>query len=103
MLGAAIGVREQAHFDVDLWPELSPRINAGVKLITSVAILVFAMVFVWAGFEFTRFGWNRTSELADLPLWMIHVAWPVTGLLWLLFQGQHAIRQLRVVLGGSAS
>ena len=36
-------------------------------------------VFVNAGIEFTRFAWKRTSELADLPLWFIHVAWPVTG------------------------
>ncbi len=103
MLGAAVGVREQAHFDVDLWPDLSPRLNAGVKLIASVAILGFALVFVWAGYEFTRFGWNRTSELADLPLWTIHIAWPITGLLWLIFQGQHAVKQLRIALGGSAS
>ena len=103
MLGAAVGVREQAHFDVDLWPDMSPRVNAGVKLIASVAILGFALVFVWAGYEFTRFGWNRTSELADLPLWTIHIAWPVTGALWFIFQGQHAAKQLRIALGGSAS
>ena len=103
MLGAAVGVREQAHFDVDLWPDMSPRVNAGVQLIASVAILGFALVFVWAGYEFTRFGWNRTSELADLPLWTIHIAWPVTGLLWFIFQGQHARQQLRIALGGSAS
>lgn len=103
MLGAAVGVREQAHFDVDLWPDMSPRFNAGVQLIASVAILGFALVFVWAGYEFTRFGWNRTSELADLPLWTIHIAWPVTGLLWIIFQGQHAAKQLRIALGGSAS
>ena len=103
MLGAAVGVREQAHFDVDLWPDMSPRFNAGVQLIASVAILGFALVFVWAGYEFTRFGWNRTSELADLPLWTIHIAWPVTGLLWFIFQGQHARQQLRIALGGSAS
>jgi hypothetical protein len=31
---------------------------------------------VIAGIEFTRFAWYRTSELADLPLWLIHLAWP---------------------------
>jgi TRAP-type C4-dicarboxylate transport system permease small subunit len=43
------------------------------------------VVFVWAGIEFTRFAWNRTSELADLPLWLIHVAWPVAGVTWIVF------------------
>ena len=28
MLGAMVGIRDGAHFDVDLWPELKPRANA---------------------------------------------------------------------------
>ena len=27
MLGAMVGVRDKLHFDVDVWPELSPRKN----------------------------------------------------------------------------
>ena len=41
-----------------------------------------------AGIEFTQFAWKRTSELADLPLWYIHVAWPVTGVTWIVFLGE---------------
>ena len=54
-------------------------------------MLVFALVFVWAGSEFTRFAWNRISELAELPLWLIHIAWPVTGLTWVLFLGEQHV------------
>ena len=28
MLGAMVGVRDGTHFDVDVWPELEPRVNA---------------------------------------------------------------------------
>ncbi len=28
MIGAMVGIRDSAHFDVDLWPELKPRANA---------------------------------------------------------------------------
>ena len=56
-------------------------------------------LFVWWGWEFTRFAWNRTSELADLPLWLIHMAWPLTGLTWVLFQGEHLIKAVRVLTG----
>ena len=48
-------------------------------------------MFVWAGIEFTRFAWNRTSELADLPLWLIHIAWPVTGVTWIVFLGEQFV------------
>src|SRR5690349_23823382 len=80
MIGAMIGVREGSHFEVDVWPDLGPRATAALQLAAGAFILLFAFVFLWAGWEFTRFAWNRVSELADLPLWMIHIAWPVTGL-----------------------
>jgi TRAP-type C4-dicarboxylate transport system permease small subunit len=99
MIGAMVGIRESTHFDVDVWPQLGPRGNAVLKIISSIFILAFALVFVWSGWEFTRFAWNRTSELADLPLWMIHMAWPVAGLTWLVFQGEHLFNAVRVLTG----
>jgi TRAP-type C4-dicarboxylate transport system permease small subunit len=97
MIGAMIGVREGTHFEVDLWPRLGPRAEAAVRLVASAGVLVMALVFVWAGIEFTRFGWNRTSELADLPLWMIHIAWPMTGFTWLVFLGEQMWDNLAVL------
>jgi len=97
MIGAMIGVREGTHFEVDLWPRLGPRAEAAVRLVASAGVLVMALVFVWAGIEFTRFGWNRTSELADLPLWMIHIAWPITGFTWLVFLGEQMWQNVTVL------
>ena len=102
MIGAMVGVREGAHFDVDIWPELKPKPNAALQLVSGGFMLVLAGVFLWAGWEFTRFAWNRVSELADLPLWMIHVAWPVAGLTWLIFQGERMV-DAAMVLAGRAS
>ena len=97
MIGAMIGVREGTHFEVDLWPRLKPRAEAAVRLVASIGVLVMALVFVWAGIEFTRFAWNRTSELAELPLWMIHIAWPMTGFTWLVFLGEQMWENLAVL------
>ena len=44
------------------------------------------------GIEFAEFAWNRTSELAELPLWVIYVAWPLAGVTWIVFLGEQ-IRQ----------
>jgi TRAP-type C4-dicarboxylate transport system permease small subunit len=99
MIGAMVGIRESTHFDVDVWPQLGSRANALLKIIGSVFVLAFALVFVWWGWEFTRFAFKRTSELADLPLWLIHIAWPLTGATWLLFQGEHLLRAIRVLQG----
>lgn len=100
MIGAMLGIREGRHFEVDMWPRLAPRADALLRLASDVAVLAFALVFIWAGWVFTRFGWNRISELAELPLWTIHVAWPLTGLTWLLFAGEQTWDHVRVLVTG---
>lgn len=102
MIGAMIGVRESTHFEVDIWPQLSPRADAIVRVVARVGVLIAALVFVWAGIEFTRFAWNRISELAELPLWLIHVAWPVTGVTWLVFLGEQMLDDIKMILGSRA-
>jgi TRAP-type C4-dicarboxylate transport system permease small subunit len=100
MIGAMLGVRESRHFEVDMWPILAPRADAALRLVTDLAILGFALVFVWAGYEFTAFAWNRISELAELPLWMIHIAWPIAGLTWVLFIGEQTWDHARTLVTG---
>jgi TRAP-type C4-dicarboxylate transport system permease small subunit len=99
MLGAMIGVREGTHFEVDVWPRLRPRAAAALRLVSSLGVLAMALVFVWAGTEFTRFAWNRFSELAEMPLWVIHVAWPLTGVTWLVFLGEQAWDNAMILAG----
>ena len=102
MIGAMVGVREGTHFEVDVWPLLSPRSAALLKIVTSVFVLGFALVFIWGGWLFTRFAWNRVSELAELPLWMIHIAWPLTGAVWIVFLGEQVVDDLRTLAGRNA-
>jgi len=99
MIGAMVGVREAQHFEVDIWPNLSRRSEAAVRIAARLGVLAMAVVFIWAGLEFTRFAWNRTSELADLPLWLIHVAWPVAGVTWFVFAGEQILDEARILFG----
>ena len=102
MIGAMIGVREGTHFEVDVWPQLGARGAAALRIVSGVAVLVLALVFLWYGIEFTRFAWNRISELAELPLWLIHIAWPLTGGTWLVFQGERMFDDFAVLAGRPA-
>jgi TRAP-type C4-dicarboxylate transport system permease small subunit len=101
MIGAMVGVREALHFEVDVWPDLSRRAEAAVRILARLGILAMALVFVWAGSEFTRFAWNRTSELADLPLWLIHIAWPAAGVTWIVFAGEQIVDEARILFGAA--
>jgi TRAP-type C4-dicarboxylate transport system permease small subunit len=100
MIGAMVGVRDGAHFDVDIWPELQPRTNAMLRVVANLFVLVMALVFVWYGAQFVKFGWDQSSELAELPMVYIFAAWPLAGLTWVLFLGEWFARDLRTIVGG---
>src|SRR6266481_5952993 len=76
MLGAMVGIKEGTHFEVDIWPELGRRANAMLKIVSNLLVLIFALVFVYWGIKFVEFGWYQESELAELPMPFIFVAWP---------------------------
>jgi TRAP-type transport system small permease protein len=98
MIGSMVGIRDGSHFDVDLWPELRPRANALLRIVSNLFILVFALVFIWYGIKFVQFGWSQNSELAELPMPFIFAAWPMAGLTWVLFLGERFIADGRTLL-----
>ena len=99
MIGGTIGVREGTHFIVDVLPSATGKLKAVLDLIAGNFVLVFAFIFLWYGIEFTQFAWFRISELAELPLWLIHIAWPIAGFSWLLFQGERMWDDVQILRG----
>ncbi|MCU0889350.1 MAG: TRAP transporter small permease [Rubritepida sp.] len=99
MIGAMVGVREGTHFTVDLIPGLAGRVRAAADLVAGGFVMVFGGVFLWYGIEFTDFAWFRISELAELPLWLIHIAWPIAGASILAFEGERMWDNLGVLRG----
>jgi TRAP-type C4-dicarboxylate transport system permease small subunit len=102
MIGAMLGVREGTHFEVDLWPKLGTTANALLRMVSHLFVLIFALVFVWWGVQFTRFGWDQVSEIAELPMWTIFVAWPIVGVTCVLFISEAFIANVRVLRSGQA-
>ena len=103
MLGAMIGIREGTHFEVDVWPELGRRANAALRIVSHLFVLVFALVFLYWGIKFVEFGWYQESELAELPMPFIFVAWPLAGATWLLFLGEIFVNNVRILAARDAS
>jgi len=99
MIGGVIGVREGTHFIVDLLPSATGKLNAALDLIAGSFVLILGFIFLWYGIEFTQFAWFRISELAELPLWLIHIAWPIAGFSWLLFQGERMWDGVQILRG----
>lgn len=103
MIGGILAVREGTHFIVDVFPVLGPRAAAQLELLAGVFVMIFAVVFLVWGWEFTEFAFYRISEMAELPLWTIHMAWPVAGASWLLFMGLRMADAVQVLRGHSAT
>jgi TRAP-type C4-dicarboxylate transport system permease small subunit len=86
MIGAMIGVRDGAHFHLDLLSEpRNPRARAIGRLWVHAAMLLVALTFVGFGYRFAMFGWAQASELTGLNMLTIHIAWPIAGLVFILF------------------
>ena len=103
MLGAMVGIREGTHFEVDIWPELGRRANAALRIVSHLFVLVFALVFLTWGIKFVEFGWHQESELAELPMPFIFVAWPLAGATWILFVGEIFFNNFRILTAKDAA
>lgn len=100
MLGAMIAVRDGTHFDLDVLPHSrNPRLEGAVRLFAHLGMLVVAVIFVHYGWRFVEFGWHQTSEIFELPMIWIFVAWPLAGLTWLAFLGEKVAEDIRLLRG----
>ena len=85
MVGAVVALRRGSHFVVDLLPPLPTRIDRWIARIASALVVAFGLFCAWHGMDFVSYGWEQTSEVADWPLWLIFIAWPVAGMVWAVF------------------
>jgi TRAP-type C4-dicarboxylate transport system permease small subunit len=100
LIGAMIAVREGTHFEVDVLPTpKSPRTEALMRLLVAVLMLVFALVFVWYGVAYARFGYTQTSELTGINMLFIHSAYLVAGLTRVAFLAERAWAAVAVIRG----
>lgn len=85
-LGAAIGVRRNAHFGlhivIDLMP---PRARRFATLLTPIVVIVFAAVLIWQGWHFVDMGWFQQTPVMGLPKAWVYAAMPTGGVLMILY------------------
>jgi len=98
MIGSMIAVRDQAHFDVDVLPHpKTPRQKGIAGLVVHGGMLVMALVFVRYGYAFARFGAIQSSEMSGINMLSIYIAFPLAGVTWCLFLGEHLVTDFRLI------
>lgn len=104
MIGAMIGVRDGAHFHLDLFkPGRTPRALAISRLWVHSAMLLVALTFVWFGYRFALFGLAQASELTGMNMLTIHIAWPLAGCVFTLFLYEKIVDDIALLRNRSSS
>ena len=102
MIGATIAVRDDTHFDVDILPKpKTQRGEALLRLIVHFFMLLTALVFVRYGYDFAKFGYAQHSELTGINMLSIHIAYPLAGIIWIVFLGEKVYDDITIVRGGN--
>ncbi len=96
MIGSMIALRDNEHFTVDLLPKTaSKKLNALSDLFVDLTVLLMALIFIVWGWPLVEFGLLQTSEMAELPMVLIYMAWPITGVTWALFLAERIIGHIK--------
>ena len=97
LIGSMIAMRDGTHFSVDLLPQpKTKRGEAVMTLFVDFIIFLVAMIFIIWGWPLVKFGLLQESEMAELPMVLIYMAWPITGLTWLLFLGEKLVDNIKL-------
>ena len=100
LIGAMIAVRDGSHFAVDLLPDAkSNRGEAVRRLFVDFMVFLVAMIFIVWGWPLVQFGLLQTSEISELPMVTIYIAWPLAGVTWILFLGENTVENIKVLRG----
>jgi len=89
MLGAAIAVRMRGHFDIDLLPE--PKTARGeifARLVVDITVALFAGAFLWISAIYAFDARREVSEITEMSMALMYVAFPLSAAGWLLFLGE---------------
>ncbi|HLU50126.1 MAG TPA: TRAP transporter small permease [Planctomycetota bacterium] len=98
MLGSMVAVRDGSHFNVELFASPKTDRERGIAdLIVHVLMLLFAIVFVWHGSDFARFGLAQTSEMSGINMLSIYIAFPLAGITWAVFLLEKIASDLRLL------
>ena len=103
LVGSMIAVRDSTHFTVDLLPKpKTKRGEAMARMFVDFWILMTALVFIIWGWPLVKFGLMQTSEMAELPMVYIYVAWPLAGFTWVLFLAEKFVDNIKMWREGNA-
>jgi len=85
-LGAAVGVHQRTHLNVDLFSVfLPPRGKATLSILIDLLLGSFGGLMAWQGYGLVTFAWSRSIPLLGVPDGLRYIPMTIAGALILLF------------------
>ena len=98
-LGIGVGVKNDAHFAMDVLPPLlGRRWGAAVRLFNDLCMMAILVLLTLAGLRFTYFGLFQYSPNMEIRMALVFVAIPIGGtlsLVYLIERIQQRVRDFR--------
>jgi TRAP-type C4-dicarboxylate transport system permease small subunit len=102
MIGSILAVRDETHFNVDVLPKpKTPKGKAIATLVVDLAMFAMALMFIWYGWEFVKFGYGQTSELTGINMVFIFGAFLLAGVSWAAVIVERTLSNLPALMGGA--
>lgn len=85
-LGAAVGVKRQAHFRLLIIVDrLSPQLRQSTVILLPLVVILFAGVLIQQGLVFLELGKLQQTPVMGMPKTWVYVAIPIGGALMILY------------------
>jgi len=95
-LGAAVGVKRQAHWSLRLVVDHFPGpLRRAVATFGVLVVMSFAAVLIWQGWTFVELGRFQHTPVMGVPKAWVYLAMPVGGALMILYSLRPLGRALR--------
>ena len=95
MLGAAIALRRQSHYFVEVVPKRLWWANAALKMFAQAVVLVMIVVMLVPGWSFTVMSMYSVSSALEVPWAYIYVSMPLSAVAMLLFWTEITVDDIR--------
>ncbi|MCR9087768.1 MAG: TRAP transporter small permease [Rhodobacteraceae bacterium] len=104
MIGSMVAVWDGTHFDVRVIPDArSPFLRLLQNGLVHVAIMIFAVLFVVYGIEYTEFGNNQRSVMMRANLAITYISVPIAGAVWFVFASYRLAQEIAKFRDSAAS
>lgn len=102
-LGAAVGVRRNAHLSIDFVREAFPDVPREImRYLADLVVMVFGGFMAWEGYVLVMTNLDRLIPMIDLPEAWRALPMAICGVLFVIFAGNNVLTRLMQAMHGRA-